>query len=58
LKQAVPKEIIINSNGSQRVTSSYCGIAAKEFNEDQKAILKIWVEEYIHNFEHATAHRL
>lgn len=57
LKEETPKDIITNPNSSQRITSYY-GIAAAELNEDQRAMLKILIEEYIHNFEHETAHRL
>ncbi|MEZ4902478.1 MAG: DUF3500 domain-containing protein [Spirosomataceae bacterium] len=57
LKQEVPKDIITHPNSSQRITSYY-GIAASEFTADQKSMLKLLLQEYIHNFEHATAHRL
>ena len=57
LKQEVPKDIITNPQSSQRITTYY-GISAKEFNEDQVAILKLLVQEYTHDFEHSTAHRL
>jgi len=57
LKQIVPSDIITNPNSSQRITSYY-GIAAAELSEDQKSVIKILIQEYIHNFEHNTAHRL
>ena len=57
LKQEVPKDIITNPNSSQRIITYY-GISAKEFNEDQTEILKLLIQEYTHNFEHTTAHRL
>ena len=57
LKQEVPQDIITNPKSSQRITSYY-GISARQFNADQKAILKILIEEYVHNFEHIKAHRL
>ncbi len=57
LTQDVPKDIITNPKSSQRITSYY-GISAKEFNEDQLAILKLLIQEYTHDFEHYTAHRL
>ena len=57
LPQKVPGDIITNPKSSQRITSYY-GIAAAEFDETQKAILKMLIQEYIHNFEHNTAHRL
>lgn len=57
LKQEVPKDIITNPNSSQRITSYY-GIAAREFSATQKALLKILIEEYVHNFEHEKAHQL
>jgi hypothetical protein len=57
LKQDVPKDIITSPNSSQRITEYY-GISAKEFNTDQQEILKLLIQEYTHNFEHGTAHRL
>ena len=57
LKQDVPKDIITNPNGSQRIISYY-GISANEFNADQLEILKILIQEYTHDFEHNIAHRL
>ncbi len=57
LSKEVPHDIITNPKANQRITDFY-GIAAKEFNKDQKAILEILIQEYIHNFEHETAHRL
>lgn len=57
LKENVPKDIITSPQGKQRITSYY-GIAAKEFNETQKAIFKILIQEYVHNFEHQKAHQL
>ena len=55
LHQEVPGDIITNPNSSQRI-SEYYGIAAKEFNEAQRSLLEILIQEYIHNFEHAFAH--
>jgi hypothetical protein len=57
LKQDVPKDIITNPSSSQRITSYY-GISAGVFNQDQKDILTMIIQEYVHNFEHHTAHRL
>jgi hypothetical protein len=57
LQQAVPKDIITSPQTNQRITSYY-GIAAKEFNETQKAIFKMLIQEYTHNFEHEKAHQL
>ncbi len=57
LKQDVPGDIITNPDASQRITSYY-GIAAKEFDAVQKDILRLVIEEYTHNFDHVTAHRL
>lgn len=57
LKQEVPHDIITNPQSSQRITGYY-GISASQFNEDQKAVLKLLIQEYTHNFEHTTAHRL
>lgn len=57
LKQDVPGDIITNPKSSQRITSYY-GISAGEFTPDQQAIFKILIQEYTHDFEHDTAHRL
>ncbi|HNR05668.1 MAG TPA: DUF3500 domain-containing protein [Saprospiraceae bacterium] len=57
LKREVPGDIITNPNSSQRI-SEYYGIAAGEFNEAQRSLLEILIQEYIHNFEHAFAHDL
>ncbi len=57
LSEKVPEDIITNPESSQRITTYY-GISVKEFNKDQKAILEILLQEYIHNFEHSTAHVL
>ncbi len=57
LKQDVPKDIITSPQASQRITSYY-GIPAGDFDENQKSILTMLLQEYIHNFEHQTAHRL
>ncbi len=57
LSQEVPKDIITNPKSSQRI-STYYGISAKEFNTDQLEILKLLIQEYVHDFEHNTAHRL
>lgn len=57
LIQDVPKDIITSPQGSLRITTYY-GISAKEFNEDQLVALKLIIQEYTHDFEHATAHRL
>jgi prolyl oligopeptidase len=57
LKEAVPKDIITSPQGNQRITSYY-GIAAGKFDELQKTLLKLLIEEYTHNFEHQKAHQL
>jgi hypothetical protein len=57
LVQSTPKDIITNPESSQRITSYY-GIAAKEFNNDQLEVLKVLIQEYLHNFEHHVAHGL
>lgn len=57
LTQAVPKDIITSPQGSQRITDYY-GISASEFDQNQQDILKILIQEYVHNFEHPIAHRL
>ncbi|MBA4853831.1 DUF3500 domain-containing protein [Emticicia sp. BO119] len=57
LKQNVPEDIITSPQGSQRITNYY-GIAAQQFDEAQKTILKLLIQEYTHNFEHTKAHQL
>jgi len=57
LKQEVPKDIITNPNSSQRI-QNYYGIAVSSFNEDQKTMLQLLIQEYTHNFEHVKAHQL
>ena len=57
LNQDVPKDIITSPQGSQRITTYY-GISAKEFNEDQLVALKLIIQEYTHDFEHNIAHKL
>ncbi len=57
LKQEVPKDIITNPTASQRITGYY-GISVREFNADQREMLKILIQEYTHDFDHALAHRL
>ena len=57
LSQKVPSDILTNPKSSQRITSYY-GIPAGEMNETQQTLLKMLIDEYLHNFEHQTAHRL
>jgi len=57
LNQATPKDIITSPESSQRITTYY-GIPAKEFNNDQIEVFKMLIQEYLHNFEHAVAHGL
>lgn len=57
INQSVPKDIITNPRSSQRITEYY-GIAGKDLDKNQKDILKILINEYIHNFEHQKAHLL
>lgn len=57
LSQAVPKDIITSPQGSQRIMDYY-GIPASQFDPNQQDILKMLIQEYIHNFEHPIAHRL
>ncbi len=57
LKQTVPEDIITSPQGSQRI-NNYYGIAAKQFDDAQKTILKLLIQEYTHNFEHQKAHHL
>lgn len=57
LKQTVPGDIITSPQGSQRI-ANYYGIAAQQFDEAQKTILKLLIQEYTHNFEHQKAHLL
>lgn len=57
LKQVVPKDIITHPGSSQRI-DGYYGIAAGQLDAGQKELLKILIQEYIHNFEHQKAHQL
>ena len=57
LPQEVPKDIITNPQSSQRITSYY-GLDAGQFNDAQKDMLKLLIQEYTHNFEHQKAHQL
>ncbi len=57
LTQAVPKDIITSPQGSQRI-ADYSGISASQFDQNQQDILKILIQEYVHNFDHPIAHRL
>lgn len=57
LSQAVPEDVITNPKSTQRITT-YSGIAARELDANQKDLLRILINEYMHNYEHATAHRL
>ncbi len=56
VSREVPKDIITNPSGSQRITG-YQGIQAKSFNENQKVILKFLLDEFLHNLEHEKAHQ-
>lgn len=55
LKQAVPKDIITTPQSNQRITSYY-GIPASQLDEAQQTLLKLVIQEYVHNFEHQKAH--
>ena len=57
LKQKVPNDIITSPQSSQRITDYY-GIAAQQLDDAQKALLKMLIQEYVHNFEHYKAHQL
>ncbi|MBN8825519.1 MULTISPECIES: DUF3500 domain-containing protein [unclassified Spirosoma] len=57
LQQKIPGDIITSPQSNQRITSYY-GIAASQFTNDQKDLLKLLIQEYTHNFEHQKAHQL
>jgi hypothetical protein len=57
LKQNVPKDIITSPKSSQRI-DNYYGIAAQDFDGGQRELLKLVIQEYVHNFEHNKAHQL
>lgn len=57
LKQNVPKDIITSPQAQQRITTYY-GIPAGQFTDDQKMILTLLIQEYTHNFDHQKAHQL
>ncbi|EZH75721.1 hypothetical protein ATO12_02710 [Aquimarina atlantica] len=52
----VPRDILTNPDAKQRLTA-FWGIKASELNKEQKTLLKIIIEEYVHNLEHSLAHR-
>jgi hypothetical protein len=52
----VPADIITNPQSSQRLTG-YQGLAAKEFNKNQKKLLQQLIQEFTHNLEHDKAHQ-
>ncbi|MBU1822885.1 MAG: DUF3500 domain-containing protein [Bacteroidetes bacterium] len=56
LKQAVPKDIITTPQSNQRITDYY-GIPAARLDEAQQTLLKLVIQEYVHNFEHQKAHQ-
>ncbi|MES2796757.1 MAG: DUF3500 domain-containing protein [Bacteroidota bacterium] len=56
LKGSVPNDILTNPKSSQRI-ESYYGIQAKEFDNSQTTLLKLVIQEYVHNFEHNKAHQ-
>ncbi len=57
LKQQVPGDIITNPNSSQRI-DNYYGLAAKEMDAAQQKLLRLIINEYLHNFEHFAAHAM
>ncbi len=57
LKQNTPKDIITNPQSNQRITEYY-GLAGSQLDDAQKELLKLVIQEYVHNFEHTKAHQL
>ncbi len=57
LNQEVPRDIITNPRGPQRIDSTY-GISGKDMTEVQRELLKLVISEYVHNVEHTYAHAL
>jgi hypothetical protein len=57
LSRKIPEDIITNPKSIQRI-DDYYGLPAKELTGDQKAVLKMLIEEYVHNFDHVLAHQL
>lgn len=57
LDQEVPRDIITNPRGPQRIDSTY-GISGKDMTDVQRELLKLVISEYVHNVEHTYAHNL
>jgi len=55
ISQEVPKDIITNPNGEQRLTK-YEGIKASSLKPEQKELLEYIIREYVNNLEHEKAH--
>lgn len=55
LSQEVPGDIITNPAASQRI-DDYYGISVRDFNEHQKGLLEILIQEFTHNLDHEKAH--
>lgn len=51
----VPRDILTNPDSEQRLTE-FWGIKAAKLNKEQKRLLRIIIEEYVHNLEHSLAH--
>ncbi|MBK6480241.1 MAG: DUF3500 domain-containing protein [Saprospiraceae bacterium] len=57
LSGEIPKDIITNPNSPQRI-DGYYGLPAKQMSKQQVSMLKLLMEEYLHNFDHNYAHQL
>lgn len=57
LNEKIPGDIITSPNSSQRI-DKYYGISADKLNTEQKMILDLIIEEYVHNLNHVKAHQL
>lgn len=55
LDKAVPGDIYTSPRTDQK-TPTYVGIKGKEMSEAQKTILRLCIQEYVHNYQHTYAH--
>lgn len=57
VSEKIPADIITSPSSSQRI-DNYYGISADKMNTEQKILLDLIIEEYVHNLNHTKAHQL
>lgn len=57
LNEKIPGDIITSPHSSQRI-DKYNGISADKLSAEQKIVLDLIIEEYVHNLNHSKAHQL